>query len=146
MAKKIVVIGGGAAGCRAALLATQSGCEVELWEKEQLGGMCLNFGCIPSKMLLHDAALHEFRGGVAQDAWAQYRESIAVKTGLLRAGLRAQLGRAGVVLVEKEADAGALVVCDGADSASVRLAIIQAVSSLTGLGSNKIAVVKMKGQ
>ena len=41
---------------------------------------------------------------------------------------------------------GALVVCDGADSASVRLAIIQAVSSLTGLGSNKIAVVKMKGQ
>ena len=41
---------------------------------------------------------------------------------------------------------GAVVVCDGADSASVRLAIIQAVSSLTGLGSNKIAVVKMKGQ
>lgn len=114
MAKKIVVIGGGAAGCRAALLATQSGCEVELWEKEQLGGMCLNFGCIPSKMLLHDAALHEFRGGVAQDAWAQYRESIAVKTGLLRAGLRAQLGRAGVVLVEKEADAGALIGCDAA--------------------------------
>ena len=41
---------------------------------------------------------------------------------------------------------GALVICDGAGRASVRLAIIQAVSSLTGLGSNKIAVVKMKGQ
>ena len=41
---------------------------------------------------------------------------------------------------------GAVVVCDGADSASVRHAIIQAVTSLTGLGSNKIAVVKMKGQ
>lgn len=41
---------------------------------------------------------------------------------------------------------GALVVCDGAERASVRLAVIQAVSSLTGLGSNKIAVVKMKGQ
>ena len=41
---------------------------------------------------------------------------------------------------------GALVVCDGADRASVRLAVVQAVTSLTGLGSNHIAVVKMKGQ
>ena len=41
---------------------------------------------------------------------------------------------------------GALVICDGAERANVRLAVIQAVSSLTGLGSNKIAVVKMKGQ
>ena len=41
---------------------------------------------------------------------------------------------------------GALVICDGAGRASVRRAVIQAVSSLTGLGSNKIAVVKMKGQ
>ena len=41
---------------------------------------------------------------------------------------------------------GAVVICDGAERASVRLAVIQAVSSLTGLGSNKIAVVKMKGQ
>ena len=41
---------------------------------------------------------------------------------------------------------GALVVCDGADRASVWLAVVQAVTSLTGLGSNQIAVVKMKGQ
>lgn len=39
---------------------------------------------------------------------------------------------------------GAVVVCQGADSASVRLNIIQAVSSLTGLGSDKISVIKMK--
>lgn len=39
---------------------------------------------------------------------------------------------------------GALVVCEGADSAAVRLSIIQAVSSLTGLGSDKITVIKMK--
>ena len=41
---------------------------------------------------------------------------------------------------------GALVVCDGADKASVRLAIVEAVSSLTGLGSDHISVIKMKGQ
>lgn len=41
---------------------------------------------------------------------------------------------------------GALVVCQGADRASVRLAVMEAVSSLTGLGSDRISVVKMKEQ
>lgn len=40
---------------------------------------------------------------------------------------------------------GAVVVCQGADSAAVKLNIVRAVSSLTGLGSDKITVVKMKG-
>lgn len=39
---------------------------------------------------------------------------------------------------------GALVVCEGADSASVRLSIVNAVSALTGLGTDQITVVKMK--
>lgn len=39
---------------------------------------------------------------------------------------------------------GALIVCQGADSASVRLAISQAVASLTGLGADRITIVKMK--
>lgn len=39
---------------------------------------------------------------------------------------------------------GALVVCEGADSAMVRLLIVDAVSSVTGLDSNQISVVKMK--
>lgn len=38
---------------------------------------------------------------------------------------------------------GAVVVCEGADKASVQLAVIRAVSSLTGLGSDHIAVIKM---
>ena len=39
---------------------------------------------------------------------------------------------------------GAIIVCQGADSASVRLAIVQAVSSVTGLGADHITVLKMK--
>lgn len=39
---------------------------------------------------------------------------------------------------------GAVVVCQGADSASVRLAIVEAVSNATGLGADKISVLKMK--
>ncbi len=39
---------------------------------------------------------------------------------------------------------GAVVVCQGADNASVRLALVDAVSKLTGLGTNCISVLKMK--
>lgn len=39
---------------------------------------------------------------------------------------------------------GAIVVCAGADSAAVRLAVVEAVSNVTGLGSDKITVLKME--
>lgn len=39
---------------------------------------------------------------------------------------------------------GAIVVCQGADSSEVKLAIITAVSNVTGLGSDRISVLKMK--
>ena len=39
---------------------------------------------------------------------------------------------------------GAVVVCDGADDPAVKLAVVDAVSKATGLGSDKIAVLKMK--
>jgi stage III sporulation protein AG len=39
---------------------------------------------------------------------------------------------------------GAVVVCGGADKAEVKLAVVQAVSAYTGLGSDKITVLKMK--
>ena len=39
---------------------------------------------------------------------------------------------------------GAVIVCQGANSAAVRLSIVQAVSSVTGLGSDRITVLKMK--
>ena len=58
MAKKIVVIGAGPGGYPAALKAASLGAEVTLIEKDKIGGVCLNCGCIPSKSLL-DAA-HRF--------------------------------------------------------------------------------------
>ncbi len=41
---------------------------------------------------------------------------------------------------------GAVVVCDGGDKAGVQLRVTQAVCSLTGLGSDKVSVIKMKGK
>ncbi|MFA0889094.1 MAG: NAD(P)/FAD-dependent oxidoreductase [Synergistales bacterium] len=45
----LVVLGGGPGGYRAAELAAKSGMKVALVEKDRLGGMCLNRGCIPTK-------------------------------------------------------------------------------------------------
>lgn len=45
----LAIIGGGPAGYTAAERAAQSGLTVVLFEKKQLGGVCLNEGCIPTK-------------------------------------------------------------------------------------------------
>ena len=58
MAKKVVVIGGGPGGYVAAIRAAQLGAATSLVEKENLGGTCLNVGCIPTKALLHTAELY----------------------------------------------------------------------------------------
>ena len=55
MAKKVIVIGGGPGGYVAAIRAAQLGAETHLVERENLGGTCLNVGCIPTKALLHAA-------------------------------------------------------------------------------------------
>ncbi|MEH6940273.1 dihydrolipoyl dehydrogenase [Bacillus sp. JJ722] len=51
----VVVIGGGPGGYAAAIRLGQLGKSVVLIEKDQLGGVCLNHGCIPSKTLIHTA-------------------------------------------------------------------------------------------
>jgi dihydrolipoamide dehydrogenase len=57
MAEKfdVVVIGSGPGGARAARRCAQRGAQVALVEKEFIGGTCLNWGCIPSKVLLASA-------------------------------------------------------------------------------------------
>lgn len=61
----IVVIGGGPAGYVAAIKAAQLGGKVALVEKSELGGTCLNRGCIPTKTYLHNAEIIENIGHAA---------------------------------------------------------------------------------
>ena len=51
----VVVLGAGPGGYVAALRAAQLGLKTALVEREHLGGICLNWGCIPTKALLHGA-------------------------------------------------------------------------------------------
>ncbi len=57
MSEKIIIIGGGPGGYTAALRAAALGGAVTLVERENLGGTCLNWGCIPSKIMKHSADL-----------------------------------------------------------------------------------------
>jgi len=51
MINKIVVLGAGSGGYVAAIRAAQLGAHVTVIEHEQIGGTCLNWGCVPSKLL-----------------------------------------------------------------------------------------------
>lgn len=54
---RIVVIGGGVAGYPAALRAARLGADVTLIEREKIGGVCINKGCIPTKVFLHASSI-----------------------------------------------------------------------------------------
>src|SRR5262245_34839228 len=54
----IAVIGGGPGGYVAAIRAAQLGLKAALVERDRLGGICLNWGCIPTKALLRAAELY----------------------------------------------------------------------------------------
>jgi dihydrolipoamide dehydrogenase len=54
----LIVIGGGPGGYVGAIRAAQMGLKVCCIERNKLGGVCLNWGCIPTKALLHNAELY----------------------------------------------------------------------------------------
>ncbi len=114
---KIIVIGGGPAGYPAALTAAALGAQVTLIEKNKLGGVCLNSGCIPSKSLLdaaHKLALlptlgmwcgdeETARQLFAKRDWAQIQARQQKATAKLVQGIAFLLKKAQVTLVNGEA-------------------------------------------
>ncbi len=56
----VIIIGSGPGGYVAAIRAAQLGMKVAVVEKESLGGICLNWGCIPTKSLLKSAQAYEY--------------------------------------------------------------------------------------
>jgi dihydrolipoamide dehydrogenase len=58
----VIVVGGGPGGYPAAIRASQLGLRVVLVEREHLGGICLNWGCIPTKALLRSSEINHILG------------------------------------------------------------------------------------
>lgn len=73
----LIVLGGGPAGYVCAIRAAQLGLSVAVVEKDKLGGVCVNIGCIPTKALLHSAFVANL---VAHDAKGLGIEVGPVKT------------------------------------------------------------------
>ena len=61
----IIILGGGPAGYVCAIRAAQLGLTTAVVERDKLGGVCVNIGCIPTKALLHSAYVANL---VAHDA------------------------------------------------------------------------------
>lgn len=112
MKYQVIIIGGGPAGYTAAETAGKAGLSVLLIEKQNLGGVCLNEGCIPTKTLLYsaktyDSARHAGKYGVdVSEASFDLPKIIARKSKVVRKlvlGVKAKLTSNGVTIVTGEA-------------------------------------------
>ncbi len=112
MKYNVAIIGGGPAGYTAAEAAGKAGLSVVLFEKQSLGGVCLNEGCIPTKTLLYsakiyDSARHASKYAVSVgDVSFDLAKIIARKTKVVRKlvmGVKAKLTAHNVVIVQGEA-------------------------------------------
>ncbi|MCM1339927.1 MAG: FAD-dependent oxidoreductase [Muribaculaceae bacterium] len=106
------IIGAGPAGYTAALHAANSGKKVVLFEKEHIGGVCLNKGCIPTKSILHASELyHKFQncqnyGISADNITLDYSKIIERKNNTiekLRKGIELALKNSKVTVINSEA-------------------------------------------
>ena len=106
------IIGSGPAGYTAALSAASAGKKVVLFEKDSIGGICLNRGCIPTKTMLHSAEIYEYLNnsldlGICVDNCkvdfskiAERKRAVVEK---LRSGLERSFKNAGIVTIQAQA-------------------------------------------
>ena len=124
----LAILGGGPAGYVAAEKAGAAGQSVVLFEKRELGGVCLNEGCIPTKTLLYSAKMYDHATGgkkygiTAGEVSYEYKKIADRKTKVVRklvAGIKMKMEAACVTVVRGEAviergDAqGVAIGCDG---------------------------------
>ncbi len=112
----VIVVGAGAAGSTAAHTAASEGAHVALVERDKVGGTCLNYGCDPTKTLLHSAKLlyqarHAEKYGLAIAAatanWERVQAYTQEVIQRIRGGtlqeVSAQFAKQGIELIQGEA-------------------------------------------
>ena len=87
----IIIIGAGPGGYRAAEYAAKHGLKVTIFEGDNVGGTCLNVGCIPTKTYVHSAS------------FAEARERMAQVVPQLRSGVEGILSHPNITLVREKA-------------------------------------------
>lgn len=120
----VLVIGGGPGGYSLGIAAAKQGMKVALFEREHLGGTCLNVGCIPTKYLVDKAlAMEKVRALIKKDIFRDagtfsFKKIQAEKsevTGKLVSGVQFLLKKHGVEIVTGEAvlEKDRMVSCGG---------------------------------
>lgn len=120
----LAIIGGGPAGYSAAFEAVRCRMSAILFEKEEMGGTCLNRGCVPTKYLAHVArkyyeAKYTQHDGVSfQDIRIDFDKTTSKMNhivGTLREGIRGQLYKDGIAIVKGDAciQGKGIVECNG---------------------------------
>jgi len=120
----LAIIGGGPAGYVAAENAGARGLKTVLFEKRELGGVCLNEGCIPTKTLLYSAKMYEHAQGgkkygiTAENVLFDYKKIADRKTKVVRklvAGIKMKMESHNVEVVRGDA------FIEGGNTASIKI-------------------------
>lgn len=141
----VAIIGGGPAGYTAAEKAAANGLSTLLFEKNALGGVCLNEGCVPTKTLLYSAKVydtikHASKYGIIADVPSFDMDKIIARKNKivkkLTGGIKLKMKEHGVVMIQGEAriegrseggtlsisclgetyEAGNLLICSGSET------------------------------
>lgn len=138
------IIGGGPAGYTVAFQARSKGLSVVLFEKDKVGGVCLNRGCIPTKAILHSAELYEEMksatelGITAENLSFDYSKVVERKDKIvekLRKSLELSLKNSGVVVVNAEAKIPSHTMKNGENQVFANGEIYECKKIITATGS-----------
>lgn len=100
--KELTIIGAGPGGYQSALYAAKHDVKVTIYEESDLGGTCLNCGCIPTKTLLHEAS----QSATSLDEAMQRKDEVVSQ---LQAGIEQLLSHPNITLVREHADLPAIL-------------------------------------
>ena len=151
----VLVIGGGPGGYVAAIRAAQLGAKVTLVEKADIGGTCLNRGCMPTKAMLHaadtyDEAVHsDGIGIIGRDVeidWTKVQAYRASTVEKLTSGMRALMKANKIKVIEGEARfTGSKTVAAGGETVTADKVIIAAgsypiIPPIPGVAASKACI------
>jgi len=123
----VIVIGAGPAGYVAAIRAAQLNLKVAIVEREHLGGICLNWGCIPTKALLRSAEIYRY---------LQHAESYGLSADNVNFDLKKIVERSRGVAKQLNSGIGHLLK---------KNKVAHISGSATLKGNNKLSVIDSKG-
>ena len=133
-APDLIIIGAGPGGYRAAEYAAKQGLKVVIFEDSDVGGTCLNVGCIPTKTYVHSAS------------FAEARERMTTVVPQLRAGVEAILSHPNITLIREKAVFGKTpLLLEGLGEAPIIIATGSETKWLPIEGANAPQVVDSTG-